>query len=75
MIAIETIAARARHASSGDPNVPSPCVSVCVMNPQAGLCQGCARTLDEIAGWSVMDADAKRAVWRLIEQRLDLPAA
>jgi predicted Fe-S protein YdhL (DUF1289 family) len=26
------------------------------------LCVGCFRTLEEIAAWSVLDADAKRAV-------------
>lgn len=42
--------------------VPSPCVSVCAMDAASGLCTGCLRTLDEIAAWSVMDDDAKRAV-------------
>jgi len=35
-----------------------------------GLCEGCLRTLDEIAAWSRMDAGAKRATWDLIEARL-----
>ncbi|HET7792509.1 MAG TPA: DUF1289 domain-containing protein [Rhizobacter sp.] len=39
------------------------------MNEQSGLCEGCWRTLDEIASWSTMGDDAKRAVWQLIEQR------
>jgi uncharacterized protein len=33
------------------PTIPSPCVNVCQMNPYTGLCRGCFRTLDEIAGW------------------------
>ncbi|MGY4830906.1 DUF1289 domain-containing protein [Sphaerotilaceae bacterium SBD11-9] len=49
--------------------VPSPCVSICRMNDQSGLCEGCWRTLDEIATWSTMGDEAKRAVWQLIEQR------
>ena len=32
----------------------SPCVDVCIMDPESGLCQGCLRTLDEIARWSQM---------------------
>jgi predicted Fe-S protein YdhL (DUF1289 family) len=32
----------------------SPCVDVCIMDPERGLCQGCLRTLDEIARWSQM---------------------
>jgi predicted Fe-S protein YdhL (DUF1289 family) len=32
----------------------SPCVDVCIMDPERGLCQGCLRTLDEIARWGQM---------------------
>jgi predicted Fe-S protein YdhL (DUF1289 family) len=32
------------------------------MSPHNGFCIGCFRTLDEIASWSVLDADAKRAI-------------
>lgn len=42
--------------------VPSPCISVCVLDPAAGICAGCFRTLDEIAAWSVLDVAAKREV-------------
>ncbi len=50
--------------------VPSPCVSVCRMVPATALCEGCFRTIPEIAGWSrSTDAD-KLAVWGRIEQRL-----
>ena len=43
-------------------NVASPCISVCVMDAAGELCLGCFRTLDEIAAWSILDADAKRTV-------------
>jgi len=49
--------------------VPSPCTSVCRMNPRNGLCEGCLRTIDEIAAWSRMDDDEKRAVWTLLDER------
>ncbi len=42
--------------------VASPCISVCVMDASTGLCRGCLRTLDEIAGWSALDDDARRAI-------------
>ncbi len=45
------------------PPVPSPCINVCRMNEATGLCEGCQRTLDEIAFWSVMDEGDKGAVW------------
>ena len=49
--------------------VPSPCISVCKMDEASGLCTGCLRTLDEIALWSVLDDDDKRAVWEALAQR------
>ena len=49
--------------------VPSPCVSICRMNEATGLCEGCLRTIDEIAAWSVLDDDARRAVWDAIARR------
>lgn len=49
--------------------VPSPCVNVCRMNEATGLCEGCLRTLDEIACWSLLDDAEKRAVWQQLPQR------
>ena len=49
--------------------VESPCVSICTINDASGLCDGCFRTLDEIAVWSQLDNAAKREVWHRIEQR------
>jgi uncharacterized protein len=49
--------------------VPSPCISICRMDAASGWCEGCQRTLDEIADWSVMDDAAKRAVWLMLSQR------
>ena len=42
--------------------IESPCVRICVIDPATGFCLGCFRTLDEIAGWSTMPADARQAV-------------
>lgn len=50
-----------RGGAAGD-DVASPCVNVCEMDAESGLCRGCARTIDEIAVWSVLDPDEKRAV-------------
>ena len=58
--------ARQLHA---DTPVPSPCLSVCRMDAASGLCEGCLRTLDEIAAWSALDETDKRAVWQRIEKR------
>ena len=53
--------------------VPSPCNSVCRMSPRTGLCEGCLRTIDEIAAWSRMEEHEKRAVWQQIGQRKATP--
>jgi uncharacterized protein len=55
--------------SSHTKPVPSPCVSVCVMDAASGLCTGCHRSLDEIASWSVMDDSEKLLVWAALQQR------
>ena len=49
--------------------VPSPCTSVCRMSPATGVCEGCLRTIAEIAGWSRMDDEHKRIVWARLEER------
>ena len=49
--------------------VPSPCISICAIDPGTGYCIGCFRTLDEIAAWSSLaDAD-KRWVWQQLPGR------
>jgi predicted Fe-S protein YdhL (DUF1289 family) len=42
--------------------VESPCVKVCLVHPATGLCLGCHRTVDEIAAWPRMSAEARRTL-------------
>jgi predicted Fe-S protein YdhL (DUF1289 family) len=49
--------------------LPSPCISICRMDRLSGFCDGCLRTIDEIAGWSRMEDATRRKVWRAIELR------
>ena len=56
-------------------HVPSPCQSVCIMHPATGWCEGCMRSIDEIAAWSRMDNPAKLAVWAQLPERLVLRIA
>jgi predicted Fe-S protein YdhL (DUF1289 family) len=39
------------------------------MNPDTELCEGCFRTLDEIAAWSGMSLEEKRAVLARVPAR------
>lgn len=65
-VALRVKAADAQQLAS---DLPSPCTSVCRIDDERGLCEGCLRSLDEIAGWSRMDDAAKRGVWRTIGLR------
>lgn len=50
-------------------DVPSPCTGVCRIDAATGWCQGCKRTLGEIADWPMLRSDEKRAVLQALEQR------
>jgi uncharacterized protein len=46
----------------------SPCTGVCAIG-EDGLCDGCARTLDEIAGWSAASLAERRAILAVLPGR------
>ncbi len=55
-------------------SVASPCINVCRLDPATGWCEGCARSIDEIAAWGRLDDAAKQAVLqRLPMRRAALP--
>ena len=47
----------------------SPCINICRMHADTGWCEGCARTLSEIAAWGGLEEDDKRRVWALLPAR------
>ena len=49
--------------------VESPCIKICVVHPEAGLCTGCLRTIDEITRWSKMSAEERRAIMAALPGR------
>jgi predicted Fe-S protein YdhL (DUF1289 family) len=51
--------------------IESPCNEVCRMDPKTGWCEGCWRTIDEIAAWSTLDDAHKRVVWVELARRRD----
>lgn len=71
----DTLMALSELAQDPAHPVPSPCVSVCRMDPDAGLCIGCLRTIDEIIAWGRMDDTSKRRVWESIVTRAALRPA
>lgn len=50
--------------------VPSPCVNICRIDRATGWCEGCRRTLAEIAAWgSITDAGRQAILDRLPARR------
>jgi hypothetical protein len=52
-----------------DARAESPCIDVCRIDVATGLCEGCLRTIDEIAAWGTLDASARRAILDHLPQR------
>lgn len=47
----------------------SPCTRVCRIDPRTGWCEGCRRTLQEIADWPMLRADQQWALLESLRQR------
>jgi predicted Fe-S protein YdhL (DUF1289 family) len=60
---------QARRVRCGTGAVPSPCTAVCRIDAATGWCEGCFRTLDEIAAWGRLPDADRRGVWAHIERR------
>lgn len=52
--------------------VRTPCIKVCVVDGESGLCMGCYRRLNEVAGWSKMTPEARDAVMAELPARRSL---
>jgi len=42
--------------------IKTPCVKVCVVDAETGLCMGCYRQLSEVAGWAKLSDDERTAI-------------
>ena len=49
--------------------LPSPCISVCQMDPQDGVCVGCFRTRAEIAAWRSMSRHDQLVLLDILQDR------
>jgi predicted Fe-S protein YdhL (DUF1289 family) len=49
--------------------VTSPCISICRMDPNTELCEGCLRTIDEIGDWGSMSNARRLQVLEAVERR------
>jgi len=50
--------------------IETPCVKVCVVDPETQLCIGCGRTRGEIASWLGMAADERHRLVLALPERL-----
>lgn len=50
-------------------SLSSPCINICRMDADTGWCEGCQRSLDEIAGWSRASEDDKRRILAAVTER------
>ena len=48
----------------------SPCVGICKLDEDTGLCLGCARSGEEIAAWSGLDETARDTIWQKLPERV-----
>ena len=49
--------------------VDSPCVNICIVHPQANICTGCFRTIDEISSWSNMSETERKGIIKELPNR------
>jgi uncharacterized protein len=52
--------------------IESPCIKICVVHPQARICTGCLRTIDEIGAWSRMSPDDRARIMAELSDRKGL---
>lgn len=50
-------------ALGGPPRaIATPCVKVCIVDGDSGLCMGCYRLLSEVAGWQRLSDDERARI-------------
>lgn len=52
--------------------IESPCVRICVVHPEARICTGCLRTIEEIGRWSKMTPEERREIMTALPGRTGL---
>jgi predicted Fe-S protein YdhL (DUF1289 family) len=49
--------------------IQSPCIKICVVHPQARICTGCYRSIDEIRDWSGMSNEERAEIMDALPDR------
>lgn len=50
--------------------VSSPCIRVCLLDPETGLCEGCGRTREEIASWYRIPEKERQRIMAELPERM-----
>ncbi len=46
-----------------------PCINICVVHPEARICTGCLRSIDEITAWSKLSNDERGEIMTALPAR------
>jgi uncharacterized protein len=51
-------------------DIETPCIKVCVIDPETGFCLGCGRTRGEIGSWLALSSAERRQIMTTLEDRV-----
>lgn len=51
------------------PDIETPCVKICQLDPEAHICIGCYRSLAEIGAWSLMSPEERHRLMAELPSR------
>ena len=53
------------------PEIETPCIKVCVVDPETGFCIGCGRTRTEIGSWLGLSALDRQSIMAGLNERVE----
>ncbi len=48
----------------------TPCIRVCILDPETGLCEGCGRTREEIGRWFRLPEEERLRIMAELPERM-----
>ncbi len=50
--------------------ISTPCIKICLLDPETGLCEGCGRTGDEVARWGSLSEEERLRIMAGLPERM-----
>lgn len=50
--------------------ISTPCIKVCLLDPETGLCEGCGRTGEEVARWGSLPEEERLRIMAGLAERM-----